>query len=337
MIFGYEEVIKSAKPGQNKFKEINAIIDEINSVFNTHHGDNFPFCVRGGAQKPGTEFNVIALQTKSVFSESGFTGKIAAAALAKVATHTYAHQFIEIKGNNGCIYTIGLGTAGIKDAAGNDLAGIAINDFAFNLCKKKNKICFDAINANGRYEYEGHVINDIPGCNQMCGQMIGMRQDGRNNYTPIGTVKKTLSTAFSTTYLDIDHLKFIKTLIENSNLVSNIDPFDGTDTPLLVILPKGLGYDMLNSMQFKQAAAVWTLRTVGAKLGKDTDVLCAKDGTTNCRVFSESFRDDITGLLEDFKKYLPSLPNRYETDMGDLYSDFPIIHNIVVAARTARS
>jgi hypothetical protein len=312
---------------------------EINSVFKAGMGSDFPFSVPGGARSPGTRYQIIALQHTSVFPEPGLLGKLTAVTKTVADTYAMSHQYIEIQGKNGCIYTIGLGYI-----PGSPKSVIFINDFAFTNCTKKNKKCFEDIIGNNRYHVynktnrdgtitESHTITDLQGCNQLCGQMTGMRQDGLNNYTPIGTRRWNIvdrSEDSAGRILEVNHLKFIRNLIATSNLRKDKVDDDRVKTPTLLV-QTALTYDKTHHAKLKNPM----LQTVAGYFGK-ADVVCAQDDMTNCRSFSENFRDDISQLVNTFQTTLQSVrPNTYEMNMGALNKKFPITYKIISKAKLA--
>ena len=320
MIFGYEEVKKSAKPGQNKFKQINKIMKEIDEVFMKEKGMKFPFDLRT------TRFQVIALQHTSDFrDEKGILGKVAHAAKNVGEKHAASHEYIEIQGKNDCIYTIGLGVI-----EGNPNSVILINDFAFTACKNKNKACFEEITTNGSYTYDNkhgkvRTINSLQDCNQLCGLMQNMRQSGPNQFTPIGTRNSTYREDAAGIILDIERLKFIRNLFFKASLQYE-------DGEALLVIPTNVEYDKYHSIKIKSPLVTGVLGKLPKWVGADK--VCAKNDSSNCRSFAENFRDNISILMSSFGPYQENI---YEKNVWDLALLFPDTYDLVAKSRAEYS
>jgi len=100
---------------------------------------------------------------------------------------------------------------------------LIINDHSFNRCTQKNKACAESILHKGVYEKIDkktqkitYSIKDKQNCNILCKNMVNMRDDDRNKYTPISHTRQKHFGSYMEGVLNIDHLKILEYILYNS-------------------------------------------------------------------------------------------------------------------------
>jgi hypothetical protein len=340
-IFVHTEIIR-AKPRDN-LTLIGNMEKEINRIYNIETGTNFPF----GLDK--NIFDVVALQWKSNFKDpkASIFSTVKARAIEAAAKHAAGHEYVEIVGNNGCIYTIGLSVDIVVDALSKQTKNVSqlmMNDFAFNRCKQKSKHCYKDIVENKRNHIyqsidsrtgavkETHTITDLDGCNQLCGNMTGIHDSDPNKYNPKGTKQPKYSDLWTRssipTYLTIEHLKFIREFVVNAELFTTNDPIDGEETKGLVA-QISVNYNATESLAFKNPMAKAVFANV-----PHGELLCSQEDSANCRTFVNMFRDNISELMVFADKYFRrKVPNIYSEDLTELGIFSPTLLDMVLALR----
>jgi hypothetical protein len=294
MVALWDELNKSGKVGK---KDEDKIYKEVNEIFKVEKKTNedLPF-----------DFNSTLFSVKLLWKDSQ-------SALSRmqwgIQNYTTQHEYIEISGKNGCIYTLGL----FVDKNGKP--EIVMNDYTFTICTLKNEACAEAILKDKIYEKvdeeTGKVLHQIKNkkdCNVLCKNMVNMRDDDRNKYTPIShTRQKNLLGTMMEGVLNIDHIKILQYLIFNSNVINVYD------IPSLKISLDQASYSASASIKFKSETMKKALSWVG--LGK----ACSKEKEFNCRTFAEDFYTDSTKMLSTLKSILrkpdlhPGLINYVDT------------------------
>ncbi len=292
MIALWDEINKSGKVSK---KDEDKIYNEANRFFKDHWktDEDLPF-----------DFNSTLYSIKLLWLDpQGALSRLQWA----TQNYTTQHEFIEISGKNGCIYTIGLYVDLITNKP-----YITMNDFSFTSCTIKNKNCAEDILKKGHHEYvETKTITnektktkkdiityqvnvkDKKDCNILCKNMVNMRDDDRNKYTPISHIRQELFGSMMEGILNIDHIKILQYLIHNSNELN----YRGV--PTLKVSMDQADYSQAASFKLKNDIAKKILGWL--RLG----AVCSKETEYNCRTFAEDFYSNSSKLFLTLKSLLP--------------------------------
>lgn len=348
MIYAYDLIEETSKTG-NFLRELNTINDEINDFWKSKGlGDAFPFSYRD------TQYSIKAMSTERATSteqktddvdDKGSWGDFFKKTTARAAQHVkeginkgwewaevnfaLGHEYVEILGKDGCFYTVGLYTE--KD----DKAYISINDFGFTNCKRKNKECYERINGldgqpGGPYTVPSgkFTVYTADNCNILCKNMTGMRLDDKNKYVPIISTKINSFGRRMESELNINHLKLLRNIIANSELLD----IKKIDVKALKLALKA-SYDKMSSIKFRDPTA----KKVLGYLGSFGQQMCTeKDDSENCRTFADNFYYSIAKYSNDFNKYINHVPSIFEDStpenavlLAKLKSRFPKTFEII--------